>query len=179
MFLKYFFILLFFSQLTAAQPYYTRIRGAVGAEWLGITPKGAVTAEAAFGYLRKSFWNIQAGLGAVNKKTFRSPSLSGALTHCFVLNPYKRKSCVPQPGNYLIESYLEAGLGGFAVDRYDNDIRSGNSKQRLLTPSALAGLRFHLVTGKWIYILKLRYTPPLLPNLLASHAGIGLGLGWR
>jgi hypothetical protein len=178
-FLRYFLIIFFCSQYVVAQPYYTRVRGVLGVELYGITPKGAVTAEAAFGYLRKSFWNVQAGLGAVNKRNFRSPTFSAALTHCFILNPYKRKSCIPQPGNYLIESYFEVGLGGFAVDRYDNGIYSGTNKQRLLTPSGLAGLRLNVLTSKWIYILKLRYTPPLLPNILASHAGVGVGLGWR
>ncbi|KAA6439006.1 hypothetical protein FEM33_12000 [Dyadobacter flavalbus] len=176
---NFFFILIFCAQTAAAQPCYTRVRGAFGAELFGITPKGAAIAEAAFGYFKRSFWNVQAGLGAVNKNTFRSPTLSGALTHCFVLNPYKRKSCVLHPGHYLIESYFEAGLGGFAVDRYDNDLYAGTSKQRLFTPSALAGFRLHVVTGKWIYILKLRYTPPLLANLFASYAGLGLGLAWR
>lgn len=179
MFSRFLFILFFFSQFAAAQPYYTRVRGAFGAELFGVTPKGALIAEASFGYFKRSFWNVQAGLGAINKKNFRSPTLSGALTHCFILNPYKRKSCAPWPGNHLIESYFEAGIGGFAVDRYDSGIHSGNNKQRLLTPSALAGFRFHMVTGKWIYILKLRYTPPLLPNMLASQAGVGMGLGWR
>ncbi|WAC10943.1 hypothetical protein [Dyadobacter pollutisoli] len=155
------------------------MRGAIGADLYGITPRGAVTAEAAFGYLRRSFWNVQAGLGAVNRGDFRSPTLSAALTHCFILNPYKRKSCVPRPGNYLIESYFEMGLGGFAVDRYDNGIYPGTNKQRLLTPSGLAGFRFNVLTKRWIYILKLRYTPPLLPNILASHAGVGVALGWR
>lgn len=179
MFLRYFLILFLYSQYAAAQPYYTHVRGTFGVELFGITPKGAVTAEAAFGYLRKSFWNVQAGLGAVNKGNFRSPTFSAALTHCVILNSYKRNSCVPQPGNYLIESYFEFGLGGFAVDRYDNGLFSGTNKQRLLTPSGLAGFRFHILTSKWIYILKLRYTPPLLHNVLASHAGVGVGIGWR
>lgn len=176
---RYSLFLFFFCQYAAAQPYYTRVRGAFGGDLYGITPKGAATAEAAFGYLKKSFWDVQAGLGAINRAEFRSPTLSAALMHCFILNPYKRNSCVPQPGNYLIESYFEVGLGGFLVDRYDNGIYSRTDKQRLLTPSGLAGFRFNVVTRKWIYIVKLRYTPPLLANSLASHAGVGVGVGWR
>lgn len=176
---RYLLILFFCSQYAGAQPYYTRVRGAFGLDIHGIAPKGSVTAEAAFGYLKKSFWNVSAGLGAVNRKDFRSPTVSAALTHCLILNPYRRKSCVPQPGNYLIEAYIEAGLGGFFVDRYDDALAFGTNKQRLVTPSGLAGFRFNIVTGKWIYTLKLRLTPPLLPNALASRAGVGIGIGWR
>lgn len=179
MFTRYFLIVFICAQHAAAQPYYTRVRGAFGIELFGMTPIGAATAEASFGYFKRSFWNVQAGLGAVNKMTFRSPALSGVLTHCFILNPYKRRSCNPHPGNRLIEICFEAGLGGFLVDRYDNGLYSGTNRQRLLTPSGLAGFRFNVVTDKWIYILKLRYTPPLLSNILASHAGLGIGLGWR
>lgn len=172
-------IVILCSHYVVAQPYYTRIRGAFGVELNGITPRGAVTAEAAFGYLRKSFWNIQAGVGMINKRDFRSPAFSGALTHCVIINAYKRKACIPHPGNYLVESYFEAGLGGFMVDRYDAVVSSGITRQRLLTPSALAGFRFNILTRKLIYILKLRYTPALLPNILASNIGIGVGVGWR
>lgn len=154
------------------------MRGAFGIDLYGVTPKGAVTAEAAFGYLKKSFWNVQAGLGAINKKDFRSPTFSSTITHCFILNAYKRNSCVPQPGNYLVETYFEAGLGSFIVDPYDNGVYSGMNKQRILTPSGLIGFRFNVPTKKWIYILKLRYTPSLVPNFLASHAGVAIGIGW-
>ncbi len=176
---RYLLLALFCSNVAVAQPYYTPVRGAFGGDLYGIAPKAAISAEASFGYLKKSHWNVQAGLGAITRSDFRSPSLSVALTHCFILNPYKRRPCVPQPGNYLIESYLEAGVGSFVIDRYDNAVYSGTNKQRLITPSGIIGLRFNIVTGRWIYIFKLRYTPPLLPNSLASHAGIGLALGWR
>ena len=179
MFPKYLLAVLLCYQSAFAQPYYTRLRGAFGIELFGVTPKGAATAEAAFGYFKKSFSNVQVGLGVINRSNFRSPTLSAALTHCFILNPYKRNSCFPQPGNYLIESYFEAGLGGFLVDQYDNGLYSGANRQRLLTPSGLLGFRFNVVTAKWICILKLRYTPRLLPNVLASDAGVGVGLGWR
>jgi hypothetical protein len=155
------------------------MRGAFGVDLNGITPRGAITAEAAFGYLHKSFWNIQAGFGAINKRDFRSPALSAALTHCFIINAYRRNSCTPHPGNYFIESYFEAGLGGFMVDRYDVGIYSGFNKQRLLTPSGLVGFRFNILAKKWIYIFRLRYTPSLLPNVLASNIGFGVGVGWR
>ncbi len=179
MFPRYLLLLFFCSQYAAAQPYYTRVRGAFSADVYGIAPRYALGAEAGFGYLRKSFWDVQAGIGTITKYDFRSPTLSAALTHCFVLNPYKRNSCVPQAGHYLIESYFEAGLSGFMVDRYDNALFSGTNRQRLLTPSGVAGFRFHIVSRKWIYMLKLRYTPVLLPNVLASHAGVGVGVGWR
>jgi hypothetical protein len=174
-----FLLVVFFPSFAAAQPYYTPVRGAFGGEFYGISPRGAASAEASFGYLKKSHWNVQAGLGAISRRDFRSPTLSAALTHCFILNPYKRKQCVPRPGNYLIESYLEGGLGGFLVDRYDNAVYYGSNKQRLLTPSGIMGLRFNVVTGKWIYIFKVRFTPPLLYNDLASRAGVGVAFGWR
>ncbi len=176
---RYLLILFFCSQYATAQPYYTRMRGAFGADAYGIAPRAAITAEAAFGYLKKSFWNVQGGVGAITSARFRSPTVLAALTHCFVLNPYKRRSCIPQPGNYLVESYFEAGIGGFLVDRYDNGLYYNPDKQRLLTPSGMAGFRFHIVSRKWIYMLKLCYTPPLLPNALASHGGVGVGVGWR
>ncbi|MCF0052138.1 hypothetical protein LXM25_18875 [Dyadobacter sp. LJ53] len=174
-------ILLFIlsTSLTAAQPNYTRIRGAFGAEMFGIAPKGAFTAEAAYGYSKISFWNIQAGIGAVAERGFRSPAFSAALTHCFILNPYKRRSCIPQPGYRNIETYFEAGLGSFFVDLYDRGLHGGTNGQRLITPAGIAGLRINLVTDRWIYILKLRYTPPLIANPLASYAGAGVALGWR
>ncbi|MCE6991503.1 hypothetical protein [Dyadobacter sp. CY323] len=179
MFLRYFSIFFFCFQYAAAQPFYTRIRGGFGVDLYGITPRGAITAEAAFGYSNRSFWNVQAGLGAVSRANFRSPALSAALTHCVILNPYKRNPCFPQLRHYLIETYFEGGLGCFMVDRYDNGIYLGTNRQRLLTPSGIIGFRFNMLTGKWIYILRLRYTPHLLPNDLASYVGVGVGIGWR
>ncbi|WP_143061718.1 hypothetical protein [Dyadobacter sp. SG02] len=179
MFVRYLLILFLCGQYATAQPYYTRVRGAFGADAFGLAPRGAIAAEAAFGYLKKSFWDVQGGLGFMTRNDFRSPTLSAALTHCLILNPYKRKSCIPQPGRYLVEGYFEAGLGAFMVDRYDDGLYRARSRQRLLTPSGVAGFRFHLVSRKWIYMLKLRYTPPLLRNALASHAGVGVGVGWR
>lgn len=179
MLLRCLILLIILRSYASAQPYYTPVRGAFGGEFYGISPRIAATGEASFGYLKKSHWNLQAGLGAITRNDFRSPTLSGALMHCLILNPYRRSECIPEPGNHLIECYLEAGLGGFLIDRYDDAVLSGNNKQRLLTPSGVMGLRMHVVTGKWIYILKIRFTPPLLPNDLASQAGVGVALGWR
>ncbi|MCF0041196.1 hypothetical protein [Dyadobacter fanqingshengii] len=177
--MRFLCILILSASSVAAQPLYTRIRGAFGAEIFGIAPKCAFTAEAAFGYGKKTFWNVQAGVGAVSEPEFRSPAFSAAVTHCLILNPYKRKSCIPQPGYRNIETYFEAGLGSFFVDRYDRGLHSGANGQRFLTPAGIAGLRFALVTSRWIYILKLRYAPPLIANPLASHVGAGIAVGWR
>ena len=179
MLLRYFLILFFYSTVVVAQPYYTPVRGAFGTDLYGISPKFAVAAEAFFGYLKKSHWNMQAGLGAVTTSYFRSPTLSASLTHCLILNPYQRRQCFPQPGNYLIEGFLEAGLGGFLVDRYNNAVYYGKNTQRLVTPSGIVGLRFNIVSGKWIYIFKFRYTPTLLSSDLASRVGVGIAFGWR
>ncbi|QRR00159.1 hypothetical protein [Dyadobacter sandarakinus] len=175
----YFLMLLVMSGQAISQPFYTRIRGAFGVESFGITPKGAISADAAFSYYERTFWNLQAGIGVINRGNFRSPTLSSAITHCLILNPYKRKSCYPHPGNYLIESFFEAGTGGFLVDRYDNIPFTGIKKQRLLAPSGIIGFRFNIISRQWIYIVKLRYTVPLLANPLASHAGAGISVGWR
>jgi len=174
-FTKLLLISIFSGSLVVAQPHYTRIRGAFGAEIFGIAPKGAVTAEAAFGYGKNSFWNVQAGVGAVHERDFWSPSFSAALTHCFLLNPYRRKTCIPQPGHRNIETYLEAGLASLFIDLYDRSMHT----QQLVTPLGTAGLRFNLVTDRWIYVLKVRYTPPLIANPLASHAGAGIAVAWR
>ena len=179
MFARLLLIFILCASCAAAQPYYTRIRGAFGAEIFGIAPKGAFVAEAAFGYTKRSFWDVQAGIGAVSQPEFRSPAFSAALTHCFILNPYKRNSCTPHPDHYAIETYLEAGIASFFVDRYDRGLHSGVNGQPALTPSGIAGLRFNLVTDRWIYILKIRYTPPLVSNPIASHAGVGLAMAWR
>lgn len=177
--LRHFLLIILLPLVADAQPYYTPVRGAFGAAFYGISPRVAATAEASFGYFDKSHWNVLAGIGAINRSDFRSPAVSAALTHCFILNPYHRKQCVPQPGHFLIESYLEGGLGAFLVDRYDAAVLYGNNKQRLLTPSAILGLRFNIVTAKWIYLFKISLTPPLLSNKLASRAGAGIALGWR
>lgn len=179
MLLRYCLLAVLLPVLASAQPYYTPVRGAIGAAVYGISPRGAATAEASFGYFKKSHWNVLAGIGAVTRPDFRSPTFSAALTHCFILNPYRRKQCVPEPGHYLIETYLEGGLGGFLVDRYDPAVFYGNNKQRLITPSGILGLRLNVVTAKWIYLFKIGLTPPLLPNDLASRLGAGIALGWR
>jgi|GEM_PF-1777800 len=163
-----------------AQPYYTRLRAAVGGEALGIAPTGQVYSEASFAYRAKTFWNISTGLGAVQTGSFRSYTLSSALTYSSLLNPYMRRSCQPRPGYNSIESYFETGVATFFVDTYNgNQYFPDTDKQRLLTPLALAGLRIHFVSSKWIYILKLRYTPALLESKLASKGGIAFAIGWR
>jgi len=67
-------ILLLFSQAVVAQPYYTRIRAALGIDFFWIAPSVAVSTHAAFAYKKKSFTNIHAGLGAISKGGFRSPA---------------------------------------------------------------------------------------------------------
>jgi hypothetical protein len=59
--------------------------------------------------------------------------------------------------------------GIFYVSKY--------GREPLFTPLGLAGLRFHLVTGKLIYMLKVRYTPALKESRYASRAGVVLGFG--
>jgi hypothetical protein len=175
----YKYIFLFLSFPASAQ-FYTPVRAAIGAEIFGTSPQVQAYAEALFNYRKKSFLSVQAGLGRVAKTDFFSFSLSSALTYSYLLNPYRRKSCVPQPGYNTFETYLEGGLASFYVDTYDNSHYMGNRyAQRLITPLALAGLRFHIVTGKWIYILKIRCTPAFSENKLASKAGVVLALGWR
>jgi hypothetical protein len=175
---KYIFLFILFAFQVSAQPYYTRIRAAIGGEAFGSAPKGQIFAETLFGYRKKSFFDLQAGLGVVTAHDFFSYSLASSLTYSYILNPYRRKSCQPHPGYNSFESYLEAGLGSFYVDTYDS-YTGDLYKQRLLTPLALAGLRFHLISERWVYIVKLRYTPAILENKLSSIAGVALALGWR
>lgn len=176
---KCIFLLLLVTFSVSAQSY-TPLRAAIGAEIFGISPQGQAFAEVFFNYRQRSFLNIQAGLGRVSQTDFFSFSLSSALTYSYLLNPYRRKSCVPHPGYNSFETYLEGGLAAFYVDTYDNSQYMGNQyARRLITPLALAGLRFHFVTEKWIYIIKIRSTPALLENKLASRAGVAIALGWR
>ena len=175
---KYIFLFVLFSFQALAQSDYTRIRAAVGAEAFGSAPQGQVLAETLFGYQKKSFFGWQAGLGMVSAHNFFSYSLASSLTYSYILNPYRRKVCRPHPGYNSFESYLEAGLGAFYVDAFDS-YPGDPYKQRLLTPLALAGLRFHLISERWVYIVKVRYTPALLENKLSSVAGVALALGWK
>ena len=170
-----------FSTLSCfAQPYYTRLRAAVGGEALGIAPTGQVSSEASFAYRAKTFWNISTGVGAVKSATFRSPTLSSALTYAYLLNPYFRTSCQPHPSYNSIECYMETGVAAFFVDTYSgNQYFPDSEKQRLMTPLGLVGFRIHCVSSKLIYILKARYTPALLESKLASKAGIAFAVGWR
>ncbi|WP_031530595.1 hypothetical protein [Dyadobacter crusticola] len=173
-------ILLLLSFECSSQPYYTKIRANVGAEIAGLAPQLAITAEAITAYKPRSFAGIQAGLGWLERRGFKSPSLSAAATYNYLLNPYRRKSCIPNPGSNLIEAYLESGFGAFFVDPYDNNpYRAVTVKHRFVTPSALGGVRLHFVSPKWIYILKLRCTPTLVKSKFDSVAGVSVGLGWR
>jgi len=176
---KYVLLFLFVSFHTSAQ-LYTPLRAAIGAEVFGISPQGQAFAEVFFHYRKRSFLDAQVGLGRVSQTDFFSISLSSALTYSFLLNPYRRKSCIPQPGHNKFETYLEGGLAAFYVDPYDNSQYYGNQNtQKFVTPLALVGLRFHIVNRKWIYILKVRCTPVLSENKLASKAGVAVALGWR
>ena len=56
---------------------------------------------------------------------------------------------------------------------------SKDGREPLFTPVGITGLRFHFVTEKRIYILKVRYTPALIESRYASVAGVALGFGWR
>lgn len=165
-----------------SQRLYTPVRAGVGVEAFGIAPKGQVYAEAFFGYKPRSFWDVQAGMGLVGEHDFLTYSFSGALTYAYLLNPYRRTQCNPVPGYNSLEAYLEGGIASFFSDskyNYNSFYVSENGRDPLLTPLALAGLRFHLVTRKLIYILKVRYTPTLIESRYASTAGLALGFAWR
>ena len=180
--IKYLPLLFFCFFKGNAQSLYTPMRAAVGIEAFGITPKGAAFAEALFGYKPRSFWDVQTGLGLVSGSDFRTYSFSGALTYSYLLNPYRRTQCNPVPGYNSFEGYLEGGIASFFCDtRYNkNSIYvSRKEKEPLFTPLGLVGLRFHFVTEKVIYILKIRYTPSLIESRYASMGGFALGFGWR
>lgn len=164
------------------QPLYTRMRADAGVEVFGIAPQGSAYAEALFGYQSRSFWAVQTGLGLIGEQDFLTYSFSGALTYAHLLNPYRRSQCNPSPGFNRFEVYLEGGLASFFSDsKYNKDILYvlKNGKDAVFTPLALAGMRFHFVTGKFIYVLKIRFTPALVDSRYASVAGLTLGMGWR
>ena len=165
-----------------AQKLYTPVRAGVGLEAFGIAPKGQAYAEALFGYRAKSFWSVQAGMGLLYAKGSLAYSFSGALTYAYLLNPYRRTQCNPVPGYNSFEAYLEGGAASFFCDTKFNEnlfFVPKEGREPLFTPLVLAGLRFHLVTGKRIYVLKVRYTPALIESRYASMAGAALGFGWR
>ena len=132
-----------------------------------------------FGYKPKSFWDLQAGLGLFNIRDYTTYSISTALTYNILLNPFRRKECWPHPGYNSFEAYLEGGAAIFVLDKYVNSYFAFNDQQKVITPLGLAGLRFHFISERWIYILKVRYTPSLIESKLASVAGVALGIGWR
>ncbi len=179
---KYFPLFFLIFSKAFSQQLYTPVRAGVGVEALGTAPKGQVYAEAFFGYKPRSFWGIQAGLGLIGEHDFLTYSFSGAITYAYLLNPYHRTQCNPVPGYNSVEAYLEGGIASFFCDtKFNENILYVSDKGRnpFLTPLALGGLRFHLVTRKFIYILKVRYTPALIESRYASAAGLALGLAWR
>lgn len=114
-------------------------------------------------------------------KRFSYFSFSGALTHSYLLNPYRWTKCNPVPGYKGFETYLEAGVGTlFSGTIFTEGVFyvSNNGREPLFTPVGIAGLRFHFVTDRRIYILKLRYTPALIESRYAFVAGAALGFGW-
>ncbi|KAA0989805.1 hypothetical protein [Dyadobacter aurulentus] len=173
-------LLVLLSPPALSQPFYTPIRAAIGAELGGVSPQFSVTASVATAYKKRSFVAIQAGLGWLDRAGFKSPSFSAAGTYCFLLNPYNKKACTPQPGYNSLEIYLEGGLAALLLDPYDNNrFVNDDLQHQFATPLALGGVRFHLVSRKWIYILKIRFTPALVKSKYTSSAGLGVGIGWR
>lgn len=174
------FLLLILCFESKAQSLYTPVRAGVGVEAFGTAPKGQFYAEAMFDYKRRSFLDVQAGMGLISGSDFLTYTFSGALTYSCLLNPYRRGQCDPVPGYNRLEAYLEGGIALFFCDTEFNSnvvFISKDQKEPLFTPLGLAGLRFHLVTGKLIYILKVRYTPALIESRYASIAGLALDLG--
>ncbi|MCE7041297.1 hypothetical protein [Dyadobacter sp. CY312] len=163
----------------SAQPYYTPLRAAVGVEAFGTAPQRQVCTEVMFGYKSRSFLALQAGLGLYNISDYTTYSISAALTYNFLLNRYRKKECQPHPGHNVLESYFEVGTSAFLFDKYVNVYFPPTDQQEQICPLALAGLRFHIVSTKWIYILKIRYTPSLVDSKVASVGGVAVGFGWR
>jgi len=103
--------------------------------------------------------------------------LSGAITYNVLLNPYYRSLCRPYPAYHRVEGYLESGLALTAFDP-TYALIPDQLKEKSLFSLALIGLRFHYVGQKWIYMLKLRFTP-YIGREFSLWGGIGFGLGWR
>lgn len=165
-----------------AQNLYTPLRAGVGLEAFGIAPKAQLFTEIFFAYKARTFWDVQAGSGILNGSDYLTYTFSGALTYSYLLNPYRRTQCNPVPGFNGFEGYLEGGVASFFSDTKFNEsipYVSKDGREPLFTLLVLAGLRFHFVTDKRIYILKVRYTPALIESRYASVAGVALGFGWR
>jgi len=171
-------LLIFLSNQLKAQPYYTKLRAAFSLEVLGFAPVAMFSSEVAFAYRSRSFWNAQAGLGFTGAYGALTPSVSSAVTHNFLLNPYHRSLCSPAPDYSGFESYLETGLALSIFDPYYGGLPRDLYKDTSFTPSALLGVRFHFVRERWIYILKLHFSP-ILDRKFEAWGGIGLGLGWH
>lgn len=179
---KLFSVLFFISFNGFAQKLYTPIRAGAGVEAFGTAPQGQLYAESLFSYKKRSFWSTQTGLGLLYVKRTLTYSVSGSLTYSYILNPYHRTQCNPVPRYNGFEAYLEGGVALFFSDTKFNERIfhiSEYGREPLFTPLGLAGFRFHFVTDKLIYILKVRYTPTLIESRYASVAGVALGFGWR
>lgn len=164
---------------TIAQPLYTPLRAGVTFEAWGIAPVAMISAEAPILYQKKSFWNIQAGIGKTGKPPLFVPSLASALTYNVILNPYHRNLCNPIPGYSAFECYLEVGSGFTLLQAsYGGLPHKLKKEEKNLAAAALLGLRFHLVKERWIYLFKIRLVP-FLDSKFSPWGGCQIGLGWR
>lgn len=157
---------------------YTPLRAAFTLEGAGIGTTAMFGAEMPFYYRPRTFMNLQAGIGLNGDPTEKiSVTYSGSITYNLLLNPYRQTECSPYPGMRNLEYYLETGFAdtfepGFGTVPNSRYSDSGH------TPLGIAGIRIHIINRKWIYIVKLRYTP-LINHGFSSWGGVVLGLGWR
>lgn len=159
-----------------AQPLFTKLKAGYTLEMLGVGPGLTFSAEAPFSYRTQSFWNAQVGIGFSSNRNGLAPSLSGAVSHNFLLNPYYRSLCRPQPFYKRIEAYIESGV---ALSVFDPTyaLVPDSFSEKTLFPMGLLGMRFHFVGEKWLYMLKIRFSP-VLGEAILPWGGIGLGMGW-
>ena len=157
---------------------YTPLRAAFTLEGAGTGTTAMFSAETPFYYRPRTFMNLQAGIGVNgDPRKKMSESYSVGITYNLFLNPHRQTECSPFPGFRNLEYYLEAGVASTFEPGYGTVPNSRYEETGYNYPGLL-GVRFHFVNHRWIYILKLRYTP-LMNCGFASWGGVVLGLGWK
>lgn len=160
------------------QPYLTSMRAAYTVEYLGIGPGLTVSGEIPLKYYSKGFWNLQAGIGMSGNLSGVSPSLSGGMSYNVLLNPYHRNLCSPYPNYNKFEAYFEVGVGVSMFDDTHAIVPEYLQNGPSIFSMGLIGFRLHLISKKWIYIIKTRFSP-VLTEEMSPWGGVAIGIGWK
>lgn len=159
-----------------AQYRYEPLRIGYMLDGLGYAPVSMASLDLPFLYRRRAFESLQTGIGFILKGN--EPKLSSAisLTHNYLLNPYKRNDCAPQPGHNRIETFFEAGLVISAFSPNYGGFYRELLLKTYVRPGLVIGLRHHILVRDKLLVLKFRFTP-LFDRAIIPWAGISLGIG--